>query len=67
MGDVPKAVACGSCFTSWAALSRISGRGGTSPLRDLKCQGGGGSPTHSEEKGRQHRERIVEGCDQKGL
>lgn len=32
--------ALGICYSSWAALSGLSGRRGACPQRELKCQGG---------------------------
>ena len=54
----------GICSSSWAALSGLSGRGSTKPLRELKCKCEGntqGILSHSEEKGPCYGENIV-GC-----
>lgn len=41
----------GTCSTSWAALSGLSGRN-TKPQRDLKCQRGGDTSTQCPEEKR---------------
>ena len=68
MGPIPKTVVCNILLTGIVSiLSGLSGRGNTSPRRDLKCQGVGGIPkgasTWSEEKGSGDG-RIVRGSDQ---
>jgi hypothetical protein len=60
---------CGICFSIWAALSGLSGRGCGYLSRDLICQGGGiprGPPPNQRRGGGEDGGRIEGGGDQEG-
>jgi hypothetical protein len=62
---------CGICSSSWATLSGFSGRGNRKclALETLEVAGWGdiqGTPTHSEEKRRGNRGKIVGESDREG-